>query len=509
MTADVIIGTLSIIASLSPMLTMAALWQTKEWRLDRMKEYLRSEGMPHLWGVSRPALFAAALLGTWMIPHASGRIGAGLTVILATLAGLQWGLRRQRMPAWTQKAALITSLSVCVTVGICISLTMIFTVSITPIVVLLQPLIVSVAVAAVSPIDAMLKKRVFARAAKLRAEHNDLIVIAVTGSVGKTTVKELLGHILSDRAAVTPAHVNTEMGVSEWLIRLLGNHDSRVPECLVIEMGAYRRGEIALMCSVAKPMISIVTFVGQQHIALFGSQEKLRRAKGEIVEALPTNGHAFLNADSSLCATLKDLAPCPVTTVGTGGTVDMEAFEIEETAGGIRFVCDGTRYETPLRGTHNVTNVLLAIAVAKHLGVSPKIVADRLRSFVPPSRTFRMKEVSGVTVLDDTHNASSTSLKAAIAWARSQPHAHKTLLTDGLIELGEEEESIHAELGALAEKVFDRVIFLNKRRSCMFAKGYKTHPIEMLEKNTEAVSRDSLLVCVGRMSEKTYSSLLP
>ncbi|MDD5469551.1 MAG: UDP-N-acetylmuramoyl-tripeptide--D-alanyl-D-alanine ligase, partial [Candidatus Peribacteraceae bacterium] len=351
---------------------------------------------------------------------------------------------------------------------------------------------------------------IFRRAMHLRASLRDVTVIGITGSAGKTTTKELLAHVLEQRSPLTtPAHVNTEMGVAQWLIQELKKAESQEsPSVLIVEMGAYQMGEIALLCSIVQPTMGVVTYVGSQHIALFGSQEALCKAKGELVEALPVTGHAFLNADNERCSSLAARARCPVTTVGTGGRADIEAFEVEETEHGIRFRVKETAYDIPIHGTHNVTNVLLAIAVAQSLGMAPQEIARRLQTFKPPAHTFDMRTERGITILDDTHNASPASFEAAMQWARAQPAEQRVLLTSGLIELGEEQDRIHIELGTMAASVFDRVIFLSGQSAKPFRRGFGRE-VELLSNRTPPVPPSSLLVCIGRMNEETMRRLLP
>jgi len=500
---------LTLLACISPLLTFAYLWQLKEWRLDRLREHLRAEGrVRQVMGILRPAvlLIYAALLVLQ---------GIEVTLIITTTLGflailtlLQFLLHRQPCPVWTSKACALVGMSLLVTIflifGLQISLEWLH---ILPFLIPIQPLFLAAALTLFWPLDHWMKRRIMQSAANARALYKDCTVIGITGSAGKTTTKELLVHLLKDHGACgTPSHVNTELGVAKWIQNTL--KQKPVPETLIVEMGAYRRGEIKDLCSIAQPNLGIVTFVGQQHLALFKSTEALCKAKGELIEALPEDGMAFLNADNERCMSLKESAKCPVTTIGTGGHADIESYDVEETPTGIRFRIQETTYEVPLHGTHNVTNAMLAIAVAQHLGLEPAEIATKLRSFSPPAHTFNAREENGVALLDDTHNASPASFAAAIAWAVNQPAEHKILLTNGLIELGTEEHRIHAELGASAATVFERVIFLSPQRLSAFQDGY-VNQIELLNKQTERVKSKSLLVCVGRMSLQTIRQMLP
>ena len=498
---------LTLLGCLSPLLTYAYLWQVKEWRVDRLREHLRAEGfLLQLYGRVRPLilfLFACALF----IPGIAAQyvvVGASATFALLTLVQLL--LRKQSKPVWTQKAYAIVGLSVIL--NICLAVVLGFYLPILlPVLVLGQPDIVSLAWLVLWPVDHTLKKQTMQKATALRNTLEDATVIGITGSAGKTTVKELLAHVLDElNPLTTPTHVNSEMGVAKWLLSKLPSYETEKP-LLIVEMGAYRRGEIMQLCGIAQPTMGIITLIGSQHIALFGSQEALCDAKGELLEALPEDGQGFVNADSELCAGLAGRAPCDVTRVGTGGSADLEATDIEETSTGIRFIVEGTTVDVPLHGTHNVTNVLLTIAAAEHAGMERGRIVQRLRTFEPPSHTFAVRTEGNVTMLDDTHNASIASFRAAIAWARNQAVGHKVLLTSGLIELGQKQDDVHAELGAAATDVFDRVIFLNERSANSFAKGYGE--VEVLSKDTAPVQEESLLVCEGRMTERTIQKLLP
>ncbi|MBU2214038.1 UDP-N-acetylmuramoyl-tripeptide--D-alanyl-D-alanine ligase [Patescibacteria group bacterium] len=499
---------LTTAASLSPLITFASLWQIKEWRTDRLREHLRSEGLlRQLFGILRPAT-----LGFFGFLGFLGFLSRDLWPI-ATLAGylalsaIQIILHRHPKPVWTKKAMTLVTTALLLTFLTTISYKLqaaSFQLVVTP---LLQPFYLFIAWILWSPTDKYLKARIMYRAQKLRMDRPELNVIGITGSVGKSTTKELLAHILEEKHPLTtPDHVNTEMGVSQWLLSTLPKNPEA--EILIVEMGAYQSGEIALLCSITQPTMGVVTFIGTQHIALFGSQEELCQAKGELVAALPDNGSAFLNSDSALCNDLKELCACPITTIGTGGVSDIEAFDIEETPNGIQFRLSSTSFFVPLHGTHNVTNVLLAIAVAEKLGMDRSAIAQKLKSYRPALHTFSVREERGVTILDDTNNASQASFKAALAWAKSQPAENKILLTSGLIELGDAQDRTHTELGTLSAGIFDRVVFTHKKSARSFAHGYG-QDIEIYTKYSEKVDPDSLLVCVGRMSTSIIEKLLP
>ncbi|MBT5637735.1 MAG: UDP-N-acetylmuramoyl-tripeptide--D-alanyl-D-alanine ligase [Candidatus Peribacter sp.] len=497
---QILIFGLLLAASASPLLTFASLWQIKEWRTDRLREHLRSAGiLKQLLGIVRPAIL---ILGIVLRNIDIALIG------LALFSASSIGLRRQRYPVWTMKARILVTVSLIITGGMSYGLLIIdhwLLIGIP----LLQPVSVLVAWTLFLPIDRTMKNRIMKKASDLRAQFSQATVVGITGSVGKTTTKELIAHILKDRNVLcTPAYVNSEMGVSQWLLKELPSRDRDEELVIIVEMGAYRTGEIKKLCSVTKPAMGVITFIGSQHIALFGSQERLCQAKGELLESLPEDGKAFINGDNSLCESMKDKCRCAITSVGTGGHADLEAFDIEETGDGIRFKLDQQHFSLNLHGTHNVTNILLAIAVAEKLGLDRASSAARLRSFEPPHHTFSVHKHGSITVLDDTHNASPSSFRASLAWAKSQPMGQKILITPGLIELGRDEDRIHRELGTASNGIIDRVIFTGKHGRNAFAEGFNGS-VETFGKEVSAIKEGDLLLCVGRVSQKHIDRLIP
>lgn len=493
----------TVLASLSPLLTFLRLFQIKEWRLDRLGEHLRREGYAsQLLGGYRPFLLLLSVFGLFL--YRPEYVSLYVTSILTVLSVLQIALRRQPMPVWTSKALLTGVLSIAITSAAAFLSTDLPLVPV--LVAIFQPAIVLVAWAILLPLDRTLKARVFERARHVRARMpNGAVVIGIAGSVGKTTTKELLRHLLQDLSPLsTPQHVNTEMGVAQWLVHNEKNVKPGIP--LIIEMGAYAQGEIALLCSVVQPTVGIVTALGSDHLALFGSEEAIIDANGELIEALPVNGHAFLNGDNEATRGLEGRAKCPTALVGTHEGMHAVAVDVEEKTDGLHFRLDNEAYAVPLHGRHHITNVLLAVSVAKFLGVAHGRIRDLLQSFHPLSHTFNVLEESGVTILDDTYNISPLSMKAAIDWASGRSETPKTLLTSGLLELGGHEEAFLKDLGAKAA-FFDRIVFTTDSGRHTFAAAAGKE-VELLNDATPKTD-GGLLVCVGRMPASTIRRLLP
>jgi UDP-N-acetylmuramoyl-tripeptide--D-alanyl-D-alanine ligase len=518
---------LMVIACVSPILTLLRLWQIKEWRMDRLLEHVRREGWTRLLlGKIRPAVGIAWLV-LWIIfiavqGHQSDQDRywlIGIALMLACISVVQIGLKKQPRPVWTSKAILLFVVSMLLSTAAIVWSTFLRIVDPSPRVALavampyLAPLAVAAAWMILRPLDWYLKRRVLTRAMDMRRSHPHLTVIGITGSVGKTTTKELIAHLLRPLGALaTPIHVNTEMGVAAWITKTLRDEPGDSKRILIVEMGAYRPGEIALLTSIAKPTIGVMTYVGAQHVALFGSMEAIIKTKGELLRSLPENGHAFLNKDNDAFDAFQGMCRCPVTSVGTDPHATIVGYDVEEVPEGIRFRALEESFTIPLQGTHLIANVLLAIAVAQHLGVPLKQIQESLRTFRPLGRTFEVIEMGGVTVLDDSYNSSPMSVQAAIDWAARQPQEEKILLAEGIIELGPEEAKIHRSIAEKAAKVFSRVFVADSHFLPYFTES-SLGPRAQSTANATALKPGALLVCAGRVPRSTlnrfFTSPLP
>lgn len=511
---------LFLMAAFSPIFTFTNLFQIKEWRLDRLREHLKSEGwLRSVFGLTRPALVGViGIFGILGIPSPEFWVmQAPIALALLTLA--QFLLRRQPIPVWTTKACAIVTLSLLLLLLSVVAFIVSFVQSDQPYSLLLPPffLVTAVLLSPLSvlsawilllPLDALLKRRICARAEHARALFPDLTVIGITGSTGKTTTKALLTHLLQDLCPrATPAHVNSELGVARWLLQILQTADYGLQTMLVVEMGAYREGEIATLCAIIRPTIGILTGISNQHLGLFGSHASIVRSKGELLAALPERGHAFVNGESDDCRTAATRARCRVTFVGAiHPPYAPEA--VTETAEGLSFRLGAETFMLPMHGRHNIANVLLAIAAAEHIGIPRERICELLHTFRSPEKTFTVREERGVRILDDTHNLSPASFAAALAWAKVQPQRPRVLLTPGIIELGPTEDAVHREIGEGARGVVDSAVFLSSRRARSFAAGFGS-AITMLNRRTPRVSPGTLLLCLGRMPASTIRRLLP
>ena len=298
---------------------------------------------------------------------------------------------------------------------------------------------------------------------RLRATDG-VMVVAVTGSSGKTTTKDLMAAVLAAAGPTVapPGSYNNELGVP--LTVLSAPAGTRY---LVLEMGARGPGHIAELTRVARPDVSVVLNVGAAHVGEFGSRERTAQAKGELVEALTPEGVAVLSADDDLVAAMATRSRAPVVMYGTASDADVRAEGVRLVDGRARFVLvrGGDRADVALRlvGGHQVGNALAAAAVGLHAGLSVEDVAAALSGADPVSR-WRMELTTrpdGVTVLNDAYNANPDSMRAALeSLVAVAGDGRRTWAVVGeMLELGESADAEHEAVGRLATALgVDRLV---------------------------------------------------
>jgi UDP-N-acetylmuramoyl-tripeptide--D-alanyl-D-alanine ligase len=299
----------------------------------------------------------------------------------------------------------------------------------------------------------------FARLARGVADRvPDLTIVGITGSSGKTSTKDLLAGVLAPHGeTVAPVgSLNSEVGVPLTVCRLTAS-----TRYLVAEMGASGIGHIAYLTRIAPPRLGIVLNVGSAHVGEFGSRENIATAKAELVQALPADGVAVLNADDPVVAAMAAKTSARVVFVGTSPDATVRADDIElDAAGRASFTLKTPQGEArvglQLHGEHQVSNALAVAAVALELGLAPDDVAAALSSARPGSR-WRMEvheRADGVTVVNDAYNANPDSMRAALKALAAMGHGRRTWAVLGeMLELGDESIAEHDALGRVAVRL--------------------------------------------------------
>ena len=281
-----------------------------------------------------------------------------------------------------------------------------------------------------------------------------LPVIAVTGSVGKTSTKELISGVLSTQGEVlkTQANYNNEIGVPKTLLEITPEADYAV-----IEMGMRGRGEIALLTDIARPNIGVITNVGTAHIGRLGSREAIAQAKCELLAQMPKSSIAILNYDNPLLIeTAATVWQGKTITYGlTGGDVpgkliDSNTLEVA-----------GKQLPLPLPGIHNASNYLAAIAVAQALEIDITPLTAGITVNLPQGRSHRHELSQDIVLLDETYNAGFESMVAALKMLKETPGTRHIAVLGTMKELGEHSALLHQQVGETAAELgIDRILVL-------------------------------------------------
>lgn len=309
-------------------------------------------------------------------------------------------------------------------------------------------------------------QRALGRVAAACRQRMPAAVAAITGSTGKTTTKDMLGELMSavGSTVVAEGTQNNEVGVPLTLLRL-------TPEdrYCILELAMRAPGEIAYLAEIARPEIGVITNIGQSHVGRLGSREAIAQAKAELLEYLPPDGAAVLNADDFFFSVFEAMAPCEVLSFGLSPGADFHAREIDDRGlDGVSFElvtpADRSRVNMQVPGRHSVLNALACAAAAHRLGVEISQIAHGLERC--RGSAMRMQQVrgrAGSVIINDAYNASPDSVAAALEVLRSVPAERRILVFGDMLEMGPEAARAHREVGdAVAAAGLDRLIAVGR-----------------------------------------------
>ncbi len=377
---------------------------------------------------------------------------------------------------------------------------------------------------ALRPVQNAINRHYERQARHLLADWEPL-TIGITGSYGKTTTKFCVGAVLeTDRPTlVTPDSYNSFLGV----IRTINEHLEWRHRAFVVEMGMFRRGDIAELCELVHPKIGVITAIGPMHLERLGSIEAIAEAKGELLDALPTDGHFVTNADDPRCLELATRATVPVTLFGIEdpdqtdaghgvltpvGTPDSSPEALDAAASiaarapagtpnppiktsqaaqviasDIRLADGRTQFNLQLDGPegepipvsagllgrHNVSNLLAAAAVGRALGIEPARIAEGLASVQPPPHRLQPihNRQAGIVVIDDAYNSNPDGAAAALEVLGEHQAKRRLLVTPGMVELGGLEAELNRNFGEQAAAVCDIAILVGPLRAKPIREG--------------------------------------
>lgn len=299
----------------------------------------------------------------------------------------------------------------------------------------------------------------------------NLTVIGVTGSYGKTSVKYYLNTLLRAKYNVlmTPESYNTPMGV----VKTIRSSLKATHEIFICEMGAKWVGDIKELCDIVHPDHGIITSVGPQHLESFKTLDAVKSTKFELADALPQGGMLFLNGDDQ---NIKDYNKNPdAVTYSLNGAGDYCAYDISVSDRGTNFKVkapngETEEYSTKLIGRHNVLNIVGAVAVCHKMGISLSQLKGQIRKLEGVPHRLELSERNGVTIIDDAYNSNPSGTKAALE-ALSLFDGYKVLVTPGMVELGEKQDELNREFGKNAAGVCDYVVLVGQKQAVPIKAG--------------------------------------
>ena len=272
-------------------------------------------------------------------------------------------------------------------------------------------------------------------------------VVGVTGSAGKTTTKDAIALLVAVQMPVgkTVGNLNNHVGVPLSILRLPDE-----AEAGILELGMNHAGEIRDLAAIARPQVGVVTNVGYAHVENFESIDGVAAAKRELIEALPEDGVAVLNADDPRVAGFAEGFRGRCVTFGFSDSADVRACAMEHTAAGTRFQALGQTFETDLVGRHAVLNLLAAIAVAREFGIAPEKLAAAVRSFAVGKMRGERIEHNGMVIWDDCYNSNPEAARSMLDVLHETPAERRIALLGEMLELGTSADRLHREVGHYA-----------------------------------------------------------
>ncbi len=278
-------------------------------------------------------------------------------------------------------------------------------------------------------------------------------VVAVTGSNGKTTTKEIVATLLRTRyrVAKSDGNLNNDLGLPLSLLRL-----DDAAEVGVLEMGMNHAGEIRALAAIAHPDVGVVTNVSAAHLEFFASVDAIAQAKRELIESLPPEGVAVLNADDERVRGFAAVHPGRVVTYGVENEAEVRAVEVESLGpAGTLFRVAGVAgdFRTPLVGRHNLYNTLAGLAAAVAVGIQPESLREAVATLQPGRMRGELLEVGGARIINDCYNSNPRAAEAMLEMLAALPARRRIAVLGEMLELGPGTEELHRQLGQLAARL--------------------------------------------------------
>jgi len=485
------------------------LWQLKEYRIDRFLDHFRTEKGKKLFLnklIFIKILFAFVLFILFILPSCflywsflAQYLILGIAILtfflyfIESLYSLINFLRKKiKIPVFTKKTVFLIFVTITFEVLFLlifyIDISEVFLLSATSLIVfpfilltfdILSPFIISLIVLFFQPLASFMKNQNIRKAKEKREKFKDLLVIGITGSYGKTSTKEFLATILEEKFKIlkTRAHQNTDPGIAKCILENL----NPTHQIFIVEMAAYKIGEIKSPCEMVSPKIGILTGINEQHLALFSSQENIIKAKYELIECLPEEGTAFFNSDNQYCLELYKKTGKPKRIYSQKKDVDgiksdiwAENIKVEKDSVSFRAVSkdgDSADFKVNLLGAFNITNILGAVSCAKELGMSLTEISRACQKIKPMEGAMRLsKSKDGLNIIDAAYSANPNGVISHLEYLKIWP-GKKLIIMPCLIELGAASIEAHKKIGEKIGQVCDLAIIATEERFKDIKKG--------------------------------------
>ena len=425
-----------------------------------------------------PGLVGAAVTAVLLISRVNQVVSlAIMTVVYAALAATQRPRKAKKPLVYTKRVIrmLITIGLLVLICAVCYALIpggAVYMIAVAVLAVT-SPLLVLVANFINKPVEYAINQYYINDAKKILKSSPELLTIGVTGSFGKTSVKYILHTLLQEEYDVlkTPESYNTPMGVVKTVRSML----RATHQIFVCEMGARHVGDIKELCDIAAPKMGIITSVGPQHLETFHSLENVKRTKFELADALPVDGTIFLNLEDANIRSYVSHVKQQMVSYGLSASCDYYATGISASAKGTTFTVhtpknDSAEFTTKLIGSHNVINIVGAVAICCELGIPLAKLKGRVRKLESVPHRLQMIRRNGITIIDDAFNSNPTGANAAID-ALALFDGCKILVTPGMVELGEKQDELNRAFGTYAAGVCDYVMLVGKKQTQSIYEG--------------------------------------
>lgn len=500
------------------------LWQLKEYRIDRFRDFLKSEQGKRYWLRYSMLWRSSVALIVFFLPINEVLLLKYLICAIFAVDILYLFYKKYthqlRRPVPTVKAVSIIFTSLFIDCGLFLlardwaSLLLL---------VITRFFILSFVVALFSFPTKAYKRIQIERAKKKMARFPKIKKIGITGSYGKSSTKEFLAHILEGtyRVIKTPKNINTEIGIAQFILRT----DFTQAEVFVVEMGAYKKGEIALLCDMVRPQYGILTVIAEEHLSLFGSLENIKETKYELLRALPPDGFGVTNSDNALCCSGLSELRVPIETFGhdeephPAARITEYHGQAQEISFQIKIDGQTHTFRAPVVGEHNTLNIAAALLMARHLGMTIEHIKTRVETLAAEHGVIKTYQYGRATIIDDTYNSNPTGFRAALSVLGSYPSARRRIvITRGMLELGDLSDVRHEEIGGEIAFVADELLIITPDAAEALRRGvvekYKTEvkdlyeTDELLEYIQQHKEKDCVMLFENRMPGAVIQEIL-